>query len=793
MDRTLVLQRNRITEKTILLLALTVCLIVGPAAGAEVTHLRLESSGLEDLGPGWVYEGWLIEGGMPISTGTFTVAADGAVSQMYFTAEVNDMNQIDAFVLSIEPSPDSDPAPSSVKLLGGDFISGSAHATVAHAAALGDDFSAAAGTYILNAPSGGGAAEYFQGIWWLDPTTGPGPTLSLPALPAGWIYEGWVAGSAGPVSTGRFSSAEGADSDGAGITGGPAAFPPFPGQDFVNPPMDLTDGFAAVISIEPVPDNSSAPFGLKPLIDGMIAALGAGVPQAMSNESVSFPMATATLFDASDQMETAHLRLSLGGLEDLGADFAYEGWLIVDGEAISSGVFTVDGAGEMSQTYFPTQVSDLDAIGAFVLTIEPVPDSDPSPAATHLLGGDVINGRASLSVGHAAAFGDDFSSASGSYILNAPSGGGAADYFNGIWWLDPATGPGPTLVLPMLPDGWAYEGWVAGAEGPVSTGRFTMAEGADNDGAGPDSGQEAFPPFPGQDFVDPAKDLTSGYAAVISVEPEPDNSAAPFAIKPLIDRLVDDVGAGVPQPMGLNLGSLPSGSAALMRTADVLAGANTEGLNNTLWETDLEIHNGSTTATTFTVQLLEAKQANPSPQSMTFELEAFSSVRYPNSMDTLFGFEGTGALRVLVEGDAVKVTSRTFTRSSEGTYGQAIPAHSEDDALAFGEMGRLIQLSYSEASDSGFRTNIGFLNAGMGTVEVNADLYSGDGTFLGTVTVSLEGLEQRQITNAFSMVTNESVDVGYAVVWTDTPGGSFYAYASVVDNQTGDAVFVAVQ
>ena len=108
-------------------------------------------------------------------------------------------------------------------------------------------------------------------------------------------------------------------------------------------------------------------------------------------------------------------------------------------------------------------------------------------------------------------------------------------------------------------------------------------------------------------------------------------------------------------------------------------------------------------------------------------------------------------------------------------------------------MGRLIQLSYSDASDSGFRTNIGFLNAGMGTVEVNADLYSGDGTFLGTVTVSLEGLEQRQITNAFEMVTDSSVDVGYAVVWTDTPGGSFYAYASVVDNQTGDAVFVAVQ
>ncbi|MEN8164704.1 MAG: anti-sigma factor, partial [Acidobacteriota bacterium] len=103
MDSTLVWQRNRITETTLLLLTLVACLIAAPAAGSELAHLQLESSGLEDLGPGWAYEGWLIEGGMPISTGTFTVAADGSPSRMYFTAEVDDRNQIDAFVLTVEP------------------------------------------------------------------------------------------------------------------------------------------------------------------------------------------------------------------------------------------------------------------------------------------------------------------------------------------------------------------------------------------------------------------------------------------------------------------------------------------------------------------------------------------------------------------------------------------------------------------------------------------------------------------------------------------------------------------
>ncbi len=777
---------------TLRLFAAVACIAMAPViAGAEATHLEFETTGLEDLGPGWVYEGWVIVGGSPISTGIFTVAPDGTPSQSRFMVALDDTAQLDAFVLSIEPSPDFDPAPSTVKLLGGGFVANQAYATVAHMAALGDDFSTASGKYILNAPSGGGSADYSNGIWWLDPTTGPGPTLELPGLPSGWIYEGWVASADGPVSTGRFTSASGADHDGAGITGGPAAFPPFPGQDFINPPTDLVSGFAAVISIEPEPDTSSSPFVLKPLIDMNIEDVGAGTPQAMANESAGFPTATVTVLEAPDHMDVAHLRLALSGLEDLGANAAYEGWLIVDGAAVSTGTFTVDSNGRMSQNYFPTPVNTLNGVGTFVLTIEPMPDSDPSPSAVHLIAGDFGGGRANLAIDHPAALGTDFSMAFGQYILSAPSGGSAAMYMNGIWWLDPSAGPASTLSLPRLPSGWTYEGWVAGMDGPVSTGRFTDPNAADSDGAGPDGGSEPFPPFPGQDFVDPARDLTSGYAAVISVEPVPDNSPTPFALKPLVDPVIDAVGAGILQPMGRNLNNLPTGSATLLETADVLAGANVAGLNGTLWETDLEVHNGGSIPTTFTVQLLESGQANTSPESKTFELAPQHSMRYENAFDSLFAFEGSGALRVLVDNDDVLVTSRTFTRSAAGSYGQAIPAHSAEDAVSYGETGRLIQLSYSEANNAGFRTNLGFLNPGMAGITVIADLYRADDQFLGSIEVELASLEQHQVTNAFSSVTDSNVDVAYAVVWTDTPGGRFFAYASVVDNLTGDAVFVA--
>jgi hypothetical protein len=259
-------------------------------------------------------------------------------------------------------------------------------------------------------------------------------------------------------------------------------------------------------------------------------------------------------------MPTATLTLGFTGLTDLGPDYAYEGWLIVDGSPISSGVFTVDGGGMLSQTQFDVVSYDLAGAAKFVLTIEPVPDPDPAPASTHYLAGDFTNGNASLTVGDPAALNDDFTGAMGEYILNTPSTAmDNSDYANGIWWLDPS-GPSASLTLPSLPPGWIYEGWVVGGGGPVTTGKFSSVTGADMDGGGPTAGPDAVPPFPGQDYITPPMPLI-GYTAVISIEPYPDNSPAPFALKPLVDSNIEDVGIGTLQAMSNNAGTFPTGTA----------------------------------------------------------------------------------------------------------------------------------------------------------------------------------------------------------------------------------------
>ena len=79
----------------------------------------------------------------------------------------------------------------------------------------------------------------------------------------------------------------------------------------------------------------------------------------------------------------------------------------------------------------------------------------------------------------------------------------------------------------------------------------------------------AGPPFPGEDFLTNAPaglsfptDLAGG-TAVISVEPEPDDSSAPFTLKPLVGPIPADAVDHETYTVGNNIMSFPTGSAVI--------------------------------------------------------------------------------------------------------------------------------------------------------------------------------------------------------------------------------------
>jgi hypothetical protein len=271
--------------------------------------------------------------------------------------------------------------------------------------------------------------------------------------------------------------------------------------------------------------------------------------------------------DMTTNPTTSTLKLAFTGLEDLGANAQYEGWIMVNGAPKSTGTFTVDGSGNLSKSEFSVASGDVSAATGFILTIEPKPDPDPAPSDVHILAGDFAANSANLTVGHQSALGNTFASASGKFILATPTDGAMNTNENsGIWFLELVNEmPMVGLSLPMLPAGWKYEGWAVINGTPVTTGTFTAVNMADQ--SAPFSGATPGPPFPGEDFLMNAPaGLTfptnlSGGMAVITIEPSPDNSPMPFTLKPLTGSIPAGAGDHVVYTMGANTASFPTGTA----------------------------------------------------------------------------------------------------------------------------------------------------------------------------------------------------------------------------------------
>tara|TARA_R110001632_G_scaffold36869_4_gene93125 strand:- start:1234 stop:2094 length:861 start_codon:yes stop_codon:yes gene_type:complete len=261
-----------------------------------------------------------------------------------------------------------------------------------------------------------------------------------------------------------------------------------------------------------------------------------------------------------DVATTSNLTLNLSGLETLGADFVYEGWVIVNGVPVSTGTFT---SVDFPQT-FSVDSDNLSTAEAFVLSIEPAVDSDPEPAPTKVLRGAFSGNSATVSTEIVG----DFTTATGSFFLRTPTDENAGNNMNdqyGVWFGVPGMPPTPDFVLPTLPAGWAYEGWVIGDAGPISTGTFTAFNTSDSGNLLSGTLNNAGPPVPGEDFFNnaPAGETfpldVRGRTVVISVEPVPDDSVTPFAMKPLLAS-AGQATAPAKHLFTQNLGSLPTGT-----------------------------------------------------------------------------------------------------------------------------------------------------------------------------------------------------------------------------------------
>ncbi len=207
------------------------------------------------------------------------------------------------------------------------------------------------------------------------------------------------------------------------------------------------------------------------------------------------------------------------------------------------------------------------------------------------------------------------------------------------------------------------------------------------------------------------------------------------------------------------------------------AAAHVGGAEGTFWRTDLDLEAPFGRATVVLEWL-----GSGTTSSASLDLPAGRPVRIADVVRSLLGRDETGALRLVPSGAAVVAASRTFTVGPRGSVGQWIPAILDSDALASGQTAIVTGLEHWPERVAGFRTNLGVvtLDPGPATCRVTPGPS-------GLVEPEDAGLEQvNDLLRSFGGNLPEAA--GRASV--TCTGSRFLAWASVVDNLSGDPVFL---
>jgi subtilisin-like proprotein convertase family protein len=132
------------------------------------------------------------------------------------------------------------------------------------------------------------------------------------------------------------------------------------------------------------------------------------------------------------------------------------------------------------------------------------------------------------------------------------------------------------------------------------------------------------------------------------------------------------------------------------------------------------------------------------------------------------------------------VTSRTWTPGGAGTYGQFIGAVPPDEALRSGQA-HSIQIENSAA----YRTNVGIAEVGGAPVTARVRLFDGGGVERFSHTAAIPANGQIQ----FGLAALGAPDLSNARVSFEVidGAGAILGYASVVDNRSGDPIYVPAQ
>lgn len=148
-----------------------------------------------------------------------------------------------------------------------------------------------------------------------------------------------------------------------------------------------------------------------------------------------------------------------------------------------------------------------------------------------------------------------------------------------------------------------------------------------------------------------------------------------------------------------------------------------------------------------------------------------------------FMYSGSSAFQARSDNNFI-LTSRTYNKTQDGTYGQFLNGYYDYEGLSTGEGAYLSQLKENE----NFRTNIGLTNTGDNLANISIYFYDSPGNLLGSKTVYLEPKKFIQLLQPIKEFS-ENINSAYAKIQINS-GNGILCYASVVDNKTNDGTTI---
>jgi hypothetical protein len=228
--------------------------------------------------------------------------------------------------------------------------------------------------------------------------------------------------------------------------------------------------------------------------------------------------------------------------------------------------------------------------------------------------------------------------------------------------------------------------------------------------------------------------------------------------------------------------------AETMETWMISAVASLAGVSPTDWKSQVAVVNPTSEMRSASLYFVAKGQAWPG--------ELLSGPHFVEASESLYLDDvlqperpASGLLYVTVNGSGTAISCRTFTPFAQGgTFGQGQPGILLSSASRATEL--ILPLIHS--APGVFRTNVGFAQTSAGTYQVQAEIYSSEGTLLAQKTYSFAAAWD-QVDDIFRNmgIGGAEVEGGWIRVRLVSGSPSFWTtYATVIDENTADPTYI---